>query len=66
VIVVSALFGIVAFARSLKKFERRHFWAFIILLVALFGFAIVIYTAGNRLGDVVGPTLHNLEAASSP
>jgi hypothetical protein len=34
--------------------------------VALFGFAIVIYTAGNRLGDVVGPTLHNLEAASSP
>jgi hypothetical protein len=66
VIVVSALFGMVAFARSLKKFERRHFWAFIILLVALFGFAIVIYTAGNRLGDVVGPTLHNLEAASSP
>jgi hypothetical protein len=66
VIVVSALFGIVAFARSLKKFERRHFWAFIILLVALFGFALVIYTAGNRLGDVVGPTLHNLEDASSP
>jgi len=66
VIVVSALFGMVAFARSLKKFERRHFWAFIILLVALFGFALVIYTAGNRLGDVVGPTLHNLEDASSP
>ena len=66
VIVVAALFGLVAFARSLKKFERRHFWAFIILLVALFGFALVIYTAGNRLGDVVGPTLHNLEDASSP
>ncbi len=66
VIVVAALFGIVAFARSLKKFEKRHFWAFMILLVALFGFALVIYTAGNRLGDVMGPTLHDLEAASSP
>jgi hypothetical protein len=66
VIVVSALFGIVAFARSLKKFEKRHFWAFIILLMAVFGFALVIYMAGNRLGDVVGPTLHNLEDASSP
>src|SRR5271170_1768085 len=27
VIVVAALFGLVAFARSLKKFEARHFWA---------------------------------------
>jgi hypothetical protein len=34
--------------------------------MAVFGFALVIYTAGNRLGDVVGPTLHNLEDASSP
>jgi hypothetical protein len=66
VIVVAALFGLVAFARSLKKFEARHFWAFIILLVVLAGFGIVIYAAGNRIGDVMGPTLHDLEAASSP
>ena len=39
VIVVSALFGLVAFARSLKKFESRHFRAFIVLLVVLAGFA---------------------------
>jgi hypothetical protein len=66
VIVVAALFGLVAFARSLKNFEARHFWAFIILLVVLAGFGIVIYAAGIRIGDVMGPTLHDLEDASSP
>jgi hypothetical protein len=66
VIVVSALFGLVAFARSLKRFEKRHFWASIVLLTVLAGFAVVLYTAGLRLGDTVGPTLHDLEAASSP
>jgi len=66
VIVVAALFGLVAFAGTLKHFEARHFWAFVVLLVVLIGFGIVIYTAGNRIGDVMGPTLHDLEAASSP
>ena len=66
VIVVSALFGLVAFARSLKRFETRHFWAFIVLLIVLGGFGVVLYTTGSRLGDVVGPQLRDLEAASSP
>jgi hypothetical protein len=66
VIVVTAFFGLIAFAHSLKRFEARHFWAFIVLLAVLAGFAVVLYTAGIRLGDVVGPTLQNLETASSP
>ena len=66
VIVVSALFGLISFARSLKHFEKRHFWASIILLIMLAGFAVALYVAGIHLGDVVGPTLQNLEAASSP
>ena len=66
VIVVMAFFGLISFARSLKRFEKRHFWAAIIMLVVLIGFAVVLYIAGNRLGDVVGPTLQNLESASSP
>ena len=66
VIVVAALFGLVAFAHSLKKFEARHFRAFIALAMVLAGFAVVLYTAGNQLGNVVGPELHNLEVASSP
>ncbi|MGA2787355.1 MAG: hypothetical protein ABSF60_07495 [Verrucomicrobiota bacterium] len=66
VIVVTALFGLVAFARTLKHYEARHFWAFIVLLAVLTGFGVVLYTTGNRLGDMMGPTLHDLEAASSP
>jgi hypothetical protein len=66
VIVVSALFGLFAFARSLEKFEKRHFRAFAVLLVALIGFAAVLYLAGNRLAEVAGPTLQQLESVSSP
>jgi len=66
VIVVAALFGLVGFARNLRKFEQKHLWSFIILLVVLIDFGAVIFMAGNRLGDMMGPTLHNLEAASSP
>ena len=66
VIVVMALFGLISFARSLERFETRHFWAGIIMLIMLAGFAVALYVAGLHLGDVVGPTLQNLEAASSP
>lgn len=66
VIVVAALFGLVSFARSLKKFEARHFWASIVLAIVLLGFGVALYSAGNHLGNMVGPKLHDLEAASSP
>ena len=66
VIVVMALFGLISFARSLKRFETRHFWAAIVLLIVLASFAVALYTAGLHLGDMVGPKLHDLEAASSP
>ena len=66
VIVVSALFGLVAFARTLKKFESHHFWLFFVLLVAVLGFGVVLYLAGNRLGDLMGQQLRDLESASSP
>jgi len=66
VIVVAALFGLVAFARSLRRFEKRHFWSCLILVMLLFGFGFVLNLAGNRLGDDMGPTLQTLEEASSP
>ena len=66
VIVVSAFFGWIAFARSLKRFESHHRWIFITMLIALAGFGISLYVAGNRIGDMVGPALRDLEAASSP
>jgi hypothetical protein len=66
VIVVSAFFALVGFATTLKRFEARHIWLFVALLVALAGFGVVLYIAGNRLGDMVGQPLRQLEEASSP
>jgi hypothetical protein len=66
VIVVAAMFGLFGFARSLKRFEARHFRAFVILLVTLLGFAVVLYLAGLHLGGLAGPALRQLEADSSP
>jgi hypothetical protein len=66
VIVVSALLGLVAFGRSIKRFENRHFWSFVVLLVLVMGFSVVLYLAGSRIGNEVGPTLETLELVSSP
>jgi hypothetical protein len=66
VIVVTALFGLVAYAPSLERFESHHFWVFLVLLVAVIGFGIVLYTTGVRIGDLVGPQLRELELSSSP
>ena len=66
VIIVAAVFGICAYARSIVRFESRHFWGFILLVVALVGFGWVVLTAGNRLGTLVGPRLQELESSSSP
>jgi hypothetical protein len=66
VIIVAAVLGLCAYMRSIERFEARHRWASAMLLLALAGFAWVVYAAGGRLGDLVGPRLHELEASSSP
>jgi ABC-type uncharacterized transport system fused permease/ATPase subunit len=66
VIIVAALIGLVAFARSLERLEARHFWAFIFLLAVLIGFGLVLFMSSNQLGDLVGPKLRELELSSSP
>ncbi len=66
VIIVSALLGLVAFARTIRRFESHHFWLSLVLLLLLLGFSAVLFMAGSRLGDVVGPRLHELEVSSSP
>ena len=66
VIVVAAVFAMVAFAPNLKKLERKHFWEFTITLVFLVAFGVALYAAGTRLGTKFGPELQSLEVASSP
>ena len=66
VIVMAALIGLVAYAPSLKRLEARHFWGFLVLLLAVVSFALVVVVAGGHIGKVVGPKLRELELNSSP
>jgi len=66
VIVVAALMLLVAYARTLERFESRHVWSFVCLMVLLAVFGYVLVRGGNRIGDVVGPKLEQLELSSSP
>lgn len=66
IIVVAALFAMVAFAPNLKKFEAQHFKEFTVLALFIICFVVVLYIAGCQLGTLVGPTLETLEADSSP
>jgi hypothetical protein len=66
VIIVAALLGMCAYMRSIERFEARHRWVALVLLLALGGFGWVVYSAGLSLGDLVGPRLRDLEAAASP
>ena len=66
VVVVAAALGIVAFAAAIRNFEARHVRASIILLVAVILFGVVLYDASEHIGELEGPRLEALEAASSP
>ena len=66
VIIVAAVFALCAYMRSIEHFEIHHRWASLVLLLFLAGFAWIVYAAGLRLGDLVGPRLLELEASSSP
>jgi hypothetical protein len=66
VIVVAAMLALVAFARSIERYESHHRWTCVMLAVALIGFAVVLYSAGQRIGYEMGPALRVLEEDSSP
>jgi hypothetical protein len=66
VAVVAAVIGLLAYARTLERLESRHVLAFCVLVVALVGFAAVLFWAGGQIGHLVGPKLEELEVSSSP
>ncbi|MGH8131902.1 MAG: hypothetical protein ACRETG_00690 [Steroidobacteraceae bacterium] len=65
-VVVAAVLALLAYARSIRRFESRHARAFIALTIALLLFGAVLYDASVHLGNVEGPRLRELELASSP
>jgi hypothetical protein len=66
VIVIAALFSLVAYASAIRRFESRHVRAFVAIAIALLVFVLVLHDASVKLGKVEGPRLEALESASSP
>jgi hypothetical protein len=66
IVVVAAVLALIAYARSIKSFERRHVRAFAVLGIALLLFGVVLYDASIHIGKLEGPRLRELELASSP
>jgi hypothetical protein len=66
VIVVAAVFAMIGFSPSLRKFETDHFWEFVVVGLFVVSFGVVLYVAGTRLGTMMGPTPESLESSSSP
>jgi hypothetical protein len=66
IIVVAAVLALIAFARSIEKFESRHVLASIALLIALAVFGVVLYDTSVHIGRLEGPRLRELELESSP
>jgi hypothetical protein len=66
VIVVAAVFALLAYTQSLERLESHHIWLFCILIAAVIGFGVVVYVGQEHLGKLIGPTLRDLESASSP
>jgi hypothetical protein len=66
VVVVAAIIALIGYARTIVRYEARHFWAFGVIAVCVIAFACVVYSAGLTLGSAYGPRLRDLEASSSP
>lgn len=66
VIAVAALMALIAYARTIKRFESRHLWAFGVLALISGLFIYALFSAGDRIGAMVGPELEQMEISSSP
>jgi hypothetical protein len=66
IILVAAVLALFAFASAIRTFQSRHVKASIAILIAVIGFAVVLYDASVRIGRLEGPRLEALELSSSP
>lgn len=64
--VLSALFGLIAYAPSLKNFRPRHWWSAILLTALVLVFAVLLVESFRYAHRIIGPRLYEIEAASPP
>ncbi len=66
VIIVAAVFALLAYMRTLKELESHHIWVFAIVVLVVVGFGVAVYVGREHIGNLIGPTLRDLESRSSP
>ncbi len=66
VVVVAAVLGLIAFAPSMRNFQKHHLKASVAIVIALIAFGTVLYDTSLRIGQLEGPRLRALELESSP
>jgi len=64
IIVLAAIFALIAFARSLKKLRPHHWFTAVVLLVAVVIFFIMLAKSFNYAGKTLGPRIHQIESAA--
>ena len=65
-VLIAAVLALIAYARSIERFESHHVRASLAIGAALLVFIAVLYDASLRIGNLAGPHLRELELASSP
>ncbi len=64
--VLAAVFGLIAYAPSLKRFRPRHWWSAVLVTVFVTAFFVMLNHSFDHVGKVIGPKLYELEAGSPP
>jgi hypothetical protein len=64
IVVLSAGFGLIAFAPALKRFRPRHWIAALILIIMLGFFLYLFFESFKYAGIKLGPKLHQIESTA--
>jgi hypothetical protein len=64
VVILSAGFGLIAFAPSLKRFRPHHWITTLILILTLIFFLLLFFESFKYASIKLGPTLHQMESTA--
>jgi len=64
VVVLSAGFGLIAFAPSLKRYQPRHWFTTLILILTLVLFLFLLFESFKYAGIKLGPKIHQIESTA--
>jgi hypothetical protein len=64
IVILSALFALIAFAPSLKKFRPRHWLTAVFVIVVLVVFLFLFVKSFKYAGNKLGPKLHQIETTA--